>query len=204
MSEVEPWLADHLPAPGTGLALDIGANIGNWSVELASRCREVHAFEPNPQCHQMLLGRLAGRGNVRVFEAAVGDDVGSLSLHLYGSHAHASAFTDSDLDTASRGEAADTVAVPLVSLDAFGYWTRPVDYMKVDVEGAEVTVLQGAVRTLAAWRPQLLIEVHNTRNRDWLQARLPDLGYQPQLLPHPHRGVHEGHCWITATRPERT
>ena len=202
MSEVEPWLRGMLPQPGTGLALDIGANVGNWTVALAERCGEVHAFEPNPQCHHMLLGHLAGRGNVRVFEAAVGDDVGDMLLRLYPHHSHASAYVGDELDTISRGDEVEKVTVPLLSLDALGYWMRPVDYMKVDVEGGEVAVVQGAARTLVAWRPSLLIEVHTSANRDWLLDHLPTIGYQPEHLPHPHVGVPDGHCWVVADRPK--
>lgn len=197
MSEVEAWLQPHIPAAGQ-LALDVGANAGNWSAALAERFAEVHAFEPNPQALHMLRGRLAARSNVRLCEFALGDDVGDLVLRLYANHAHASAFTDTDLDTLPRGAGVAAIKVPLVSLDALGYQWRPVDFVKVDVEGAERDVLVGAQKTLWASRPALLIEVHTVPNRYWIPGWLENFGYQPVTIPHPHPGVPEGHCWIVA------
>ena len=200
MSEVEAWLQPHIPAGGR-LALDVGANAGNWTAMLAQSFSEVHAFEPNPQALHMLRGRLAARGNVRLCEFAVGDDVGDLALRLYPNHAHASAYDPGDLDTLARGDRVDTVKVPLVSLDSMGYQWRPVDFLKIDTEGAERDVLIGAHATLYASRPHLLIECHTEANRYWIPGWLDNLGYQPVTVNHPHAGVPEGHCWIVAERP---
>lgn len=199
MSEVEAWLQPHLPTPGQQLALDVGANVGSWSLTLADRCQEVHAFEPNPQCLAMLRGRLAARQNVRLCEFALGDDVGDLVLHLYPHHAHATAYDR--LDTLPRGEETRRVKVPLVSLDALGYQWRPVDYIKIDTEGGERDVIAGAAHTLNMCRPSLLIEVHTEENRDWIASFLKNFDYEPTVLPHPHAGVPAGHCWIVAGRP---
>jgi len=201
VSEVEHWLERFLPAPGSQLAIDVGANVGNWAAVLADRCSEVHAFEPNPQALHMLRGRLAARANVRLCEFALGDDVGDLALHLYDHHAHASAFADGDLDTLTRGGMVSTIKVPLVSLDALGYQWRPVDFVKIDVEGGERDVLAGAQRTLWASHPNLLIEIHTEDNRDWIASWLRNFDYQPDVIPHPHEGVPEGHCWVVADRP---
>jgi FkbM family methyltransferase len=199
MSEVEAWLEPHLPPRGTGLALDIGANAGHWTTVLADRCEEVHAFEPNPQCHHTLRGRTAARRNVRLCEFAVGDDIGDIALRLYPNHAHATAFDD--LETLPRGDRVEMVSVPVVSLDQVGYQWRTVDYIKIDTEGAERHIVQGAAGTLLASMPQLLIECHTAANRDWLIDTLTRFGYQPEHLPHPHAGVPDGHCWVVCERP---
>lgn len=201
MSEVESWLGKYIPAGGR-LALDIGANAGNWTVELAERFSETHAFEPNPQAFHMLRGRLAARANVRLCEFAVGDDVGDMVLRLYPNHAHASAYLDGELDTMPRGGVMGRIKVPLVSLDALGYEWRPVDFVKVDTEGSERDVMLGAYRTIAASRPNLLIEVHTEDNRYWIKSWLENcLGYDPWILNHPNPDVPAGHCWIVADRP---
>lgn len=197
MSEVEAWLEPHIPQSGQ-LAIDVGANTGNWSVELSERFGEVHAFEPNPQALHMLRGRLAARGNVRLCEFALGDDVGDLVLRLYPHHAHASAYAAEELDTLSRGVELERVKVPLVSLDALGYQWRPVDFLKIDTEGGERDVLAGAAHTLHLTHPSLLIEVHTDDNREWIPSWLRNFGYEPSVIPHPHQGVPSGHCWVVA------
>lgn len=198
MSEVESWLQPHLPQNGQ-LAIDVGANAGNWTIALSQLCDEVHAFEPNPQCLHMLRGKLAARGNVRLCEFALGDDVGDLVLSLYPHHAHATAYQN--LDTLPRGDQLERIKVPLVSLDALGYQWRPVDYIKIDTEGGERDVIAGAAHTLSMCRPQLLIEVHTEENRDWIRSFLTNFDYKPTILPHPNPSVPDGHCWIVAERP---
>lgn len=198
MSEVEAWLTDHLPKPGTRLALDIGANVGGWTVVLSRLCAEVHAFEPNPQALPILRGFTTTRQNVRLFDAAVGDSVGDIDLHLYESSAWASAYREGELDAWRAGEPAETITVPRVSLDALGYEERPVEFMKIDVEGAERDVLIGAAGTVIRQRPALLVEIHTAANREWTLDFLGMHGYQPELIPHPHDGVPDGHCWVVA------
>lgn len=197
MSEVEAWLTEHLPKRGR-LALDIGANVGNWTLVLAQSCDEVHAFEPNPQALPILRGFTTTRQNVRLFDAAVGVEVGDVDLHLYGSSAWASVYRESELDAWRDGEPSETIRVPMVSLDALCYERRPVDFVKIDVEGAERDVLTGAAGMIVARHPALLVEIHTAANREWTLDFLGMHGYQPELIPHPNPNVPDGHCWIVA------
>ena len=198
MSEVEAWLIECLPEPGARLALDIGANVGSWATILAQLCDEVHAFEPNPQALPILRGYMTTRQNVRLFDAAVGDTVGDLDLHLYANSAWASAYRENDLDAWRDGEPSETIRVPRVTLDALGYDARPVDFVKIDVEGAECDVLRGAAGMIVRRHPRMLIEIHSAANREWALDFLDAHGYAPRLIPHPHPGVPDGHCWISA------
>lgn len=198
MSGVEPWLIDCLPTPGPGIALDVGANVGAWTIELSRRCSEVHSFEPNPQAHQQLRFHTATLSNVRLFDLALGSEAGDVELNLYADSAWASAFREDELDAWREGEPYATTTAPLVTLDSLGYVSRDVRFVKVDVEGAERDVLEGAVDTIRYQRPKLLVEIHTLANREWVLGALAGHGYEPKLIPHPHAGVSEGHCWIVA------
>jgi hypothetical protein len=88
--------------------------------------------------------------------------------------------------------------VPATALDHLGYPELPVDFVKVDVEGGEVDVLAGAEQTIRAHRPQLLVEIHNLDNLALCQELLNGWGYRVEQIPHPHPGVHPGHCWLSA------
>lgn len=200
MSTVESWLSDHLPPPGTGLALDVGANVGAWTVELASRCDDVHAFEPNPQTYSFLRLGTANLDNVRLFDLAIGEAPGDLNLHLYGNSSWASFYREDELDAWREGEPRATISVPVASLDSLGYGNRPVEFIKIDVEGGECSVLEGARRTLDG-RPNLLVEIHTLANRDWVVGLLSALDYEPRVVKHPHPGVPDGHCWVVAKSP---
>lgn len=200
MSHVEPWLTDYLPQPGTGLALDIGANEGDWTKALAERSTEVHAFEPNPQVLPALRVNMSPYRNVRLFDLAVGATVGSLELDLYEKSEWATAYHADELDAWRAGEPLGSVDVPIHTLDLLGYDGRHVEFIKVDVEGGECDVLLGGRRMLDKHRPRLLVEIHSAANREWVVGFLGDLGYETEgiVLRHPHEGVSEGHCWVVA------
>lgn len=201
MSKIEQWLVPLLPEHGR-LALDVGANEGSCTEILAGRFDEVHAFEPNPQIAPQLRKVANGRMNVRVLELAVAEE-SPLELNLYERSCHASAYTDPDLDTASRGKAYAKIDVPAACLDELGYHLMPVDFIKVDTEGAELAVLRGARDTLELQGPALNVEIHSRANLDACRALLEESGYAPRHLPHPHAGVDEGHCWLICDRKER-
>lgn len=201
MSQIEPWLTDHLPAPDTGLALDVGANEGDWTKALADRCSEVHAFEPNPQILPQLRVNMSPYRNVRLIEIAVGATVGSLDLDLYERSEWATSYHADELDAWRAGDPLGTITVPVHTLDLLGYDDRPVQFIKIDVEGAECDVLLGARRLLDRHHPGLLVEIHSVVNREWTIPFLADLGYDTEgvVLKHPHEGVAEGHCWVVAS-----
>jgi FkbM family methyltransferase len=191
VTEAESWLLHLVPDEGQ-LALDVGANEGAFTSLLADRFVEVHAFEPNPQIIPTLRRRV-GR-NVRLFELAAYREPAVLTLSLYPGSEHASIYP------AERGEPDNEIQVPATALDLLGYPGSElrVDFVKVDTEGAEVDVLAGAEQTIRTHRPDLLLEIHTLENLAFCQALLADWGYQVEHIPHPHPGVHPGHCWLSA------
>ena len=90
--------------------------------------------------------------------------------------------------------------MPATALDLLGYPDREVDFVKIDVEGGELDVLVGAEQTIRTHQPRLLIEIHNLANLAFCQSALADWGYAVEHIPHPHPGVHPGHCWLTASQ----
>jgi FkbM family methyltransferase len=196
MSEAESWLLHLVPDTGE-LALDVGANEGSFTSLLAGRFDEVHAFDPNPQITPTLRKRANVCRNVRVIELAVYREPAVLTLRLYPSSEHATAYPQ--LEVMARGAAGGEVRVPASSLDLLGYPDQEqVDFVKIDVEGGEADVLAGAKDTLLDHRPQLLIEIHNLDNLDYCRRFLAGCGYEVEHIPHPHPGVHPGHCWLSA------
>jgi FkbM family methyltransferase len=176
----EPWLRHCVPRRGR-LALDIGACHGHYTRLLARRFDRVHAFEPNPYLAPDLAEAAEG-GNVEVFELALGNVGGRRTLRIYD---------DPELATLAvrpfEGEPAGvrqvgTVTVRQHRLDRLGYANRPVDFVKIDTEGAELAVLQGAKRTLTACRPIVLVETHSRDLLDGCLAFLNDLGYGTETI----------------------
>lgn len=158
--------------------VDVGANKGDFALLAASLVGDggrVLAFEPAPDNCRWIERSLESnpRHPVRLFELALGDADGEVVLHL---NAQSGAHTL----VAGRAGTQREVRVRLRPLDAVlaELGAPRVDALKLDVEGAEVGVLRGAERTLAA-NPDLvlLLDLHPQLGVDvpalgaWLSAR---------------------------------
>jgi FkbM family methyltransferase len=156
-----PSLAPILDAalqPG-GVFFDVGANVGLYTAWAASRvgsAGEVHAFEPVPRTRGYLettveLNRLA---QVRIVPLAVGAEPGSVDLHLVPG---ASGLSTTVSTSGPRGST--TIRVSRTTLDAYVAQSRarPPDLVKIDVEGAEFEVIQGARALLESSHPPAVV-----------------------------------------------
>jgi FkbM family methyltransferase len=165
--------------PGT-TAVDVGANIGMYTVPLATAVGDagtVLAFEPVPQTLEKLRSNIALNGlvNVVVVAAAAADGPGVVDLRLANDSAYASLVRVKH----DRGTGT-TLAVPAVTIDQV--WeerNRPtISFCKIDVEGAELLVLKGAEDVLRACRPALLLEADPGPLLDSLVSWLGERGYK--------------------------
>lgn len=143
---------------------EIGAFQGLLTLFFSSRAREVIAYEPNPPSYRRVLQnlRLNGRTNVRVRHMAVGNAAGSLTLL---SDPLMPGGTSGDPTVAGQIQRSGTVTaveVPVVTLDAdIEAANLPApDFIKIDIEGMELTALQGMRATLARHTPNLYLEMH--------------------------------------------
>ena len=159
------------------VAFDVGTNFGYFTCLLASFCKEVHSFEPV----EWLAGRARGNvalnafQNVTVNEFALSDHIGTAQLHLPSP-------TDSNWGTSSLvHHSSSPTAVANVSLKTVDSYcsergmTR-LDFMKVDVEGAEHLVFRGAEKTLELMRPAIIFE-WNAESGSEASRLLKNLGY---------------------------
>jgi FkbM family methyltransferase len=160
------------------VAVDVGANVGLVAVPLALAVApggRILAIEPLPEN----VGRLEQNvrrnelENVTIVGAAAGADDGEIVLNV----AADSAF--SSVGTVTKYRAAGALRVPCRRLDSL--WAelgRPhVALVKIDVEGAELDVLDGATELLRASRPVLLVEADPGLAAEALAAHLTDAGY---------------------------
>jgi FkbM family methyltransferase len=149
-----PWEPDEqqimrrLVRPGD-TAFDIGAHFGEHSVLLAELCGptgRVFAFEPNPERLDCLRRTVMQHGNGQVLPFAVADRPGIVVLYVPEFH-----WTASLVDwTQQRVGAVREITCEQTALDDLireGV-VPPPDFMKCDVEGAELLVFRGAVKTL--------------------------------------------------------
>jgi len=146
----------HLLADPVRAAIDVGANEGIYAGRLSQLCRSVHCFEPNPRLAAQL--RIKLRRSVIVHEVAASNErgVGELRVPYSGEtemHGTATIAKENLLDSATTVQC---YQCRLERLD--DVISEPVGFIKIDVEGHELAVLEGAVKILKRDRPVLLIE----------------------------------------------
>jgi FkbM family methyltransferase len=132
-------LIDRLVRPGNCVA-DVGANVGFYTEIFAERVGptgSVYAFEPNPVNFQKLSIRSRRYKQIRPVRAAVTDRSEPVNLYL-------SQYLNVDHHTYATDEPRRCVLVEAVSLDDF-FRTREeqVDFVKMDIQGAEYAALRG-------------------------------------------------------------
>lgn len=146
------------------VAVDIGAHIGYFTMRLADAVGargHVFAFEPVPRNADLLARSIVEsrfESRVTLTRAAVSDTTGEAVLRVGRDLLNTGgAFLGSA--PAAGDDGLDTVRVPTVRLDDVAV-RRPVRLIKIDVEGAEPRVFQGASAVLRDDRPFVISEVH--------------------------------------------
>lgn len=124
----------QLPLHEKSIVLDIGANIGVLTRLFAARAGHVHAFEPAPRALALLRANTAGLDNVTIHAMAIGDQVGTVRF------AEREALDMSSIDENGG------IEVAVTTIDALDL---SPDFIKIDVEGFEESVLRGAKKTLS-------------------------------------------------------
>jgi FkbM family methyltransferase len=146
----------HL-APG-GVFYDVGANAGFYAVigaRAVGPTGQVYAFEPMPKLADRVRenAKLNSMANLEVIEAAVSSDDDVVSFGVQGSLSMLNSIRASD-------KTAEQMRVRALRLDTFSLEHRPPTLILIDIEGDEIQALKGGLRTIVAYRPILMVEVH--------------------------------------------
>jgi FkbM family methyltransferase len=138
--------------------LDVGANIGVYTVFFAGRVPHVDAFEPVPKIVRRLKDNveLNNLTNVRIHELCISDSIGSLPFAL-------SPHVNWGIGRIHSGDAVGGLSFESTTLDAFlDCEVREATLIKMDIEGAEWMALKGASRVFRNRKARLdvLLETH--------------------------------------------
>ncbi|HEY1241551.1 MAG TPA: FkbM family methyltransferase [Bryobacteraceae bacterium] len=190
--ERDSWgvIQQHLQSGGT--FVDIGAHIGYYSLKAApivGPSGRVLAIEPNPETVRKLRDNIqaSGAGSITVAPVACADAEGT--LELFGApEANTGETSLSRANASQTGKAVTSYQVRARPLDDIvrDAGLSRVDTIKVDVEGAELLVLNGARETMARFHPMILVEMvdHQLRamgtSSEELTAFLHSQGYTAQ------------------------
>lgn len=135
-------------------AIDVGAWFGPWTHWLATVAREVVTVEANPELADFVSRTTPS--NVRVVAAAASNSVGTAELWLPAGGKG----TEGRASLSPQG-AGRTIKVETIRLDDLE--VSDLGMIKVDVEGHELEVLQGAEGLVRRWQPTLVVEIEDSR-----------------------------------------
>jgi FkbM family methyltransferase len=192
----ETWLKGWFPLTGSTF-VDVGANHGEWLALMDRGYERMIAIEPNPELAAVLVG-----DNLKIHA------VGAWSMDAENRR-----FTTFERDVNTT--VMDSSTVPLDVKGAFDAPCRRIDTLlagvdlgvasliKIDVEGAERDVLDGARDTIERFTPGLIIEIHSRElGVDIIDMLINYFNYNVSTIRHPAYAVFSSewytHFWISA------
>jgi len=173
LREEQAFLSRHVSEGD--VVYDIGANIGfltTITARLTGPEGQVYAFEPIPSTAAMVKENASHNGfeHVTVFEWALSSENGPARMESEGEHTETYSVGEEGRVQVTRRRLNDVVTEQNMKMP---------DLMKIDVEGHELQVLEGALDTIRTAKPLLLIEVHSLGQAfvDFCEETLKPMGY---------------------------
>ena len=161
--------------------IDIGSNIGIVALALAKICKRVIAFEPQIMLNRLIAANAAMQGlyNVEVIYAAVGNTNGKINVPAFNYS------TLNNYGAIGKDNWGNGLEVDLVTLDGIAEtlkinnYSNGVNLIKIDVEGMEKEVLEGASVLIQESKPVLWVENDKKNKSVELVRYVKSIGYIP-------------------------
>jgi FkbM family methyltransferase len=169
--------------------IDVGAHIGSYTIPIAKKAQKVIAFEPNKYTFELLTKNISLNNltNIEAYNVAVSKKRGVVSF-TYEDQSSYSRIIDSDQSTSvavvENVKAHDNNNIHLVNtIDLDGVLLKEdrVDWIKIDVEGHELDVLEGAMQTIRMHKPKIIIEIWS-RNMEKIKTMTHSFGYSMEHI----------------------
>lgn len=201
---MEPYIPEQIigkfSAPGNTV-MDIGANIGQWTLRMANKVGYegcVYSFEPIPLIHESLKKTLFinNLSQVTVSPLAIDNQTGDsefiipIDVNDRAIHGESKLNTKGESWLSEKIKKTRIIEVKTITLDEFASQQSLVrlDFVKIDVEGAEIRVLEGGQKTFSHFNPALILEAgcEGEDERKKISDLLRSWGYQiiGVILPH--------------------
>lgn len=145
--------------------LDLGANVGDYSILMAKTGSFVFSYEPNPYAFKILLERTKSFSNIKCFNKAVSDKSGKVKLYLHENHNvdPIKWSTGSSIDKNKENVTNDFVEVECINITEILNDTY-FDLIKIDVEGQEIEILNKIIdNNLSERFGSIFVEMHDKK-----------------------------------------
>jgi len=178
----EPDMVRLFQTLAHGTVLDIGANIGCTALLFSDLADHVHAFEPSPTTHELLVRNVRGAKGITTHNVGLGDAPGTTEL-TFAPNNRSGGFV-SNRTSASAGHTVEKISIDTLDRVAGELGLTSVDFIKIDVEGFEAHVIRGARKTLSRYSPIVVLELNHWCLNAFQRTSVPDfLDYLRSVFP---------------------
>lgn len=155
MADFEQYIHPHVPFPAADIMCEGGIDDGETSKKFSELQKDglIYAFEPVNESFKKCQKDLSDIANIRLINKALWSKTCKI-----GFNTNINAPNSSSVDINNTENLCEAV-----SIDDF-FAGKKLDSIKLDVEGAEIPVLEGALKTIAAQKPKLFLSIYHRRN----------------------------------------
>lgn len=159
-SEFEPYMCSLFQSliQQNFKIFDVGANIGCTTLLFGDLAARVDSFEPSPSTFEILKKNVSAssRSNIHIHNFGLGARNENLTLTFAPSNRSGSFV--SDKTQASKGHSIENITI---KKGDDNFYSAPVDFIKIDVEGYEKNVIDGLQQTIIKNRPVVVLELNH-------------------------------------------
>lgn len=164
------------------VAYDVGANVGGVAKILSKNFEIVFAFEPAEESFSRL--RDLNDDKIKSFNIAISDINGFISLDVRENQIDKGQLVTQGITGFNWGNIKGIRQVPALTLDSLFGSLPKADFVKIDTEGHELKILQGAKNAIENWKISFLVEIHDAKNGDAI-ADILRKSHNIQEIRHP-------------------
>lgn len=146
--------------------IDIGANVGVYSIFMSKYALDIHAFEPLPRNYEILKKNveLNSLKNIKIYTHGLSNENKMGSFHINNSSNHGAGSFDANHQNRIKDGGTQ---LELKTGDSVLSECEKIDFIKMDIEGFEFQAIQGLQLTLNKHRPILMMEYNETTQQNF-------------------------------------
>jgi FkbM family methyltransferase len=163
------WIKKHIRYKD--LYIDIGANFGHTAVPFADVFKRIICFEITPSNYECLAKNVEPYKNIQCFNVGLSNQAGTVDIMEYPTAGSVNTIVDTRLARSERGKVNQRNVTALDMMLPY----EVAGFIKIDVEGHEVQVIEGAKEILSRSRGLVYIESVDTKEQ--VRSAMKDLGW---------------------------